>query len=105
MGIRQLLKEELGNSLRMERDYRRELARLPRGSIVWKKIGSRVYFYLAARDKDRVRFKYKGRTMDDAELAKYRKAKRLRVQYRRLLRDLRGQIRFLRKTLHAKQAV
>jgi hypothetical protein len=105
MAIRELLKEELGNSLRMERDYRRELARLPRGSIVRKKIGSRVYFYLAARDKDRVRFKYKGRTMDDSGLAKYREAKRLRVQYRRLLRALRGQIRFLRRTLHAEQAV
>ena len=105
MAIKELLREELGNSRRMERDYQRELAKLPRGCIVKKMIGGRVYFYVAFRDKDRVRFQYRGRKMEDREVAKYRDAKLSRVQYRKLLSDVRQQIKFLRKALRAKQAV
>ena len=105
MAIKELLKEELGNSLRMERDYRRKLAKLPRGSVVKKMIGGRIYFYVAFREKDRVRFLYQGRKMAAKEIAKYREAKQFRVQYRRLLSEVRKQIKFLRKALHAKQAV
>jgi hypothetical protein len=105
MAIKELMQEELGNSLQMERDYKRELAKLLRGSVVEKRIRNRVYFYVAFRDKDRVRFLYKGRAMPAAELAKYAEAKRLRVQYRRLLSDVRRQVKFLRKALRAKQAV
>lgn len=105
MAIKELLKEELGNSIRMERDYRRELAKLPRGSVVKKNIRGHVYFYVAFRVKDRVRFLYKGRKMPDADIAKYSEAKRLRVQYRGLLSDVRRQIKFLRKAVRAKQAV
>ena len=104
MAIKELLKEELGNSLRMERDYRRALAKLPRGCLVKKIIRGRAYYYLAYREKSRVRFFYKGRKMDDREIAKYRDAKRYRAQYRKLLSDLRKQIIFLRKALRAKQA-
>ena len=105
MAIKELLKEELGNSLRMERDYRRALGKLPRGSVVKKIIRGRPYYYLAYREKSRVRFLYKGRKMEERELAKYRDAKRFRAQYRKLLSDVRKQIVFLRKVLRAKQAV
>jgi len=104
MAIKELLKEELGNSLRMERDYRRALGKLPRGSVVKKIIRGRPYYYLAYREKSRVRFLYKGRKMEERELAKYRDAKRFRAQYRKLLSDVRKQIVFLRKVLRAKQA-
>ena len=104
MAIKELLREELGNSVRMERDYRRALASLPRGSLVRKVIHGRAYYYLAFREKGRVRFKYKGR-MDKKAVAKYREAKQARVQYRRLLADVRKQIRFLEKAIRAKQAV
>ena len=103
MAIKELLKEELGNSLRMERDYRRALGKLPRGSVVKKIIRGRPYYYLAYREKSRVRFLYKGRKMEERELAKYRDAKRFRAQYRKLLSDVRKQIIFLRKVLRAKQ--
>jgi hypothetical protein len=105
MAIKELLKEELGNSLRMERDYRRELAALPRGSVVKKMIRGRVYYYVAFREKGRVRFLYKGRKMGEQELARYADAKRLRVQYRGLLSQVRKQVLFLRKALRAKQIV
>ena len=103
MAIKELLKEELSNSLRMERDYRRALSKLPRGSVVKKIIRGRPYYYLAYREKSRVRFLYKGRKMEERELAKYRDAKRFRAQYRKLLSDVRKQIIFLRKVLRAKQ--
>ncbi len=105
MAIKELLKEELANSLRMERDYRRALAKLPRGCVVRKVIRGRVYYYLAYREKSRVRFQYQGRKMGERDLAKYRDAKRFRVQYRKLLSDVRKQVVFLRKALRAKQAV
>lgn len=105
MAIKELLKEELANSLRMERDYARVLAELPRGSLVRKIIGKQAYYYLAYREGPRVRFQYKGRKVGEAEVARYAEAKRLRVQYRKHLSDVRRQIRFLRRALRAKQAV
>lgn len=105
MAIRELLEEELGNSLRMEQNYQRELAKLPRGSLVKKVIGGRAYYYLAAREAGRVQFRYLGRHVDEQELAKYREAKKYRAQYRKLRSDVRNQIKFIRKALRAKQAV
>jgi len=105
MAIKELLQEELGNSLRMARDYERASAKLPRGCLVKKVIGGRVYYYLAGREKDRVRFKYLGRRLDEKKQAEYEEAKRLRAQYRRSLADIRKQVRFLRKALNAKQAI
>jgi len=105
MAIKELLAEELDNSLRMERDYLRRLAELPRGSLVRKMVAGRAYHYLAFREKGRVRFQYLGRNLGKAEEASYRAAMAHRVQYRRLLKDVRAQIRFMRKALRAKQAV
>lgn len=105
MAIKELLKEELGNSLRMERDYRRALAKLPRGCVVKKIVRGRTYYYLAFREKSRVRFLYRGRKIDEQEITKYRDAKRFRAQYRQLLANVRKQIVFLRKALRARQAV
>ena len=45
MAIKELLKEELANSLCMERDYRRALAKLPRGCLVKKIIHRMAYYY------------------------------------------------------------
>jgi hypothetical protein len=89
----------------MERDYRRAVARLPRGCIVRKVIRGREYFYLAYREKDRVRFEYRGRELEEGELGKYEEAKQLRARYRGLLADLRKQIQFLRRMLRDKRAV
>lgn len=105
MAIKELLREELANSLRMERDYRRELAKLQHGSLVKKMIRGRVYYYVAAREKGRVRWRYLGRQVGEKEIAKYHDARKYRAQYRGLLAHVRRQIRFLRKALRGKQAV
>ncbi|MEI8141154.1 MAG: hypothetical protein WCI03_14975 [bacterium] len=105
MAIKELLAEELENSLRMERDYLRKVADLPHGSLVIKIISGRPYYYLASREEGRVRFKYQGRDMSESDVAKYKAAKEYRVKYRKLLKDVRMQIKFMRKALRAKQAV
>ena len=105
MAIKELLAEELENSLRMERDYLRKMADLPHGSLVIKMMGGRPYYYLAFRAEGRVRFKYLGRNMSESDVAKYKAAKEYRVKYRNLLKDVRMQIKFMRKALRTKQAV
>ena len=99
MAIKELLKEELGNSLQMERDYRQAMAKLPRGSLVKKIVRGRAYYYLAYREKSRVRFIYKGRKIEEREIVKYRDAKQFRAQYRKNISSLRKQIKFLRKAM------
>lgn len=102
--IKSVLKEELANSLAMKKSYERELARLPKGSLVKKKIKGHEYYYLQVREKGKVRFIYKGKLSGD-EVAKYRQAGKDRAQYRRLLSELKKQIKFLRTTLRGKESV
>ena len=99
--IKGVLKEELANSEAMKRNYERELAKLPRGSLVVKKIKGHEYGYLIVREKGKVRFLYKGK-VSNAELARYRQAKKDRARYRKLLSELKKQIKFLKGTLRGK---
>ncbi len=47
--IKGVLAEELANSLRMKKNYEKELRQLPRGSLAVRKIKGREYYYLAQR--------------------------------------------------------
>ncbi len=102
--IKGVLKEELENSLRMKGDYERELAKLPKGSLIKKKVKGHEYYYLLLRDKGKVKFIYKGKASDD-EIKKYREAKEYRAKYRKLLSQVKKQIRFLRSALRGKESV
>jgi hypothetical protein len=105
MAIREVLEEELENSLRMEQRYSDELQKLPRGSLVQKVVKGHVYHYLVYRDESgRVRQVYKGRPAPE-EIARYAALKKKRAQYRNLRAKAREQIRFLRRALRAKAAV
>jgi hypothetical protein len=96
--IKSVLQEELGNSRRMERRYVQALRRLGKGSLVKKRIGGHPYYYLAMRDGGRVRFRYLGKL--SPQEARARQAQhRKRGQYRRLLREVKQQIRFLERSL------
>lgn len=85
--IKAVLKEELANSLAMKKDYERELARLPKGSLVKKKIKRHDYYYLVIREKGKVRFAYKGK-LSDKEIERYKQARQYRAEYRRLLSQI-----------------
>ena len=105
MAIREVLEEELENSLRMEQRYSEALNRLPKGSLVQKRIKGHAYYYLVMRDENgQVKQVYKGKVGSE-ELARYAEAKKQRAQYRSLRAKVREQIRFLRRALRAKAAV
>ena len=96
--IKGVLQEELVNSRRMQRRYVQALRRLGKGSLVKKRIGGRAYYYLALREGARVRFRYLGK-LSAQEVQEHQAQHRQRGQYRRLLRDVKEQIRFLERSL------
>jgi len=102
--LKGVLKEELANSLAMKKNYERELAKLPKGSLIKKKIRGHEYFYLVFREDGKVKFLYKGK-VSQAERQKYKNAKELRAKYRKLLSEVKKQIRFLRSALRGKESV
>jgi hypothetical protein len=102
--IKGVLKEELENSLQMKADYERELAKLPKGSLVKKKIKGHEYYYLLLREKGKVKFIYKGKVSKD-EIKKYKEAKEYRAKYRKLLSQVKKQIKFLRSALRGKESI
>jgi hypothetical protein len=102
--IKGVLKEELANSLRMKRSYERELAGLPKGCLVRKTIKGHQYYYLQIRNRGKVKFIYKGK-VSGQEVEKYKQAKQYRAKYRKLLSEVKKQIRFLRSVLRGKEPV
>ncbi|MGH7197883.1 MAG: hypothetical protein ACREH5_03985 [Candidatus Omnitrophota bacterium] len=102
--IKGVLKEELANSLRMQRSYDRELSKLPKGTLVKKLIKGRPYYYFAFREGEKVRFIYKGK-LSSASIEKYKKAAEYRAKYRKLLSRVRKQVKFLRSRLRGKEPV
>jgi hypothetical protein len=102
--IKGVLAEELENSLQMKSDYERELAKLPKGSLIKKIIKGHEYYYLLLRHRGKVKFIYKGKVSGE-EIKKYKEVKEYRAKYRKLLSKAKKQIRFLRSTLRGKESV
>ncbi len=104
MAIKPILREELANSVRMQAAYERELAALPRGSLVQRRIRKRVYWYLVYREGKHVRSIYQ-KNPSPEEIKKYAQAKVRRAQYRGNLSKVKKQIRYLRSVLRGKEPV
>ena len=104
MSIKSVLREELGNSLRMQEQYEEELARLPVGSLSKRIIKGNEYYYLVYREEGKVRSEYRGKSNPE-EIVLYREAKQKRAQYRKELSKVKKQIRFLRGALRGSEAV
>ncbi len=100
--IKGVLKEELENSLRMLKNYRKAFKALPKGSLVRKKIKGQDYDYIVFREKGKVELKYMGQ-LSEKEKAVYINAKKKRLEYRKLISDLKDQVRFLNKALHERK--
>jgi hypothetical protein len=103
--IKNVLREELENSLRMKEQYERELAELPKGSLVARNIKGHVYYYLIMREAGKFKSIYKGKSVPDKEQHKYAEAKRLRAKYRKALSKLKKQIRYLEGALRGKEPI
>jgi hypothetical protein len=99
--IKGVLEEELQNSLRMKKQYENAIKELPKGSLVEKKIRGHKYYYLAIREKSKVKYVYKGK-MPEGDRKKYLEAKIMRAKYRKLLSQINKQIAFLKKVLNEK---
>jgi hypothetical protein len=102
--LRGILKEELNNSIRMKKNYERELSKLPKGSLVRKKIKNYYYYYLEKRDNGKVKFIYKGKPAE-SEIKKYNEARDLRAKYRHSVSVLKKQIIFLERALSGQKAI
>ncbi len=104
MGVlKGVLKEELENSLDMQKRYQEEIAKI-KGCLVRKKIGKRYYYYLVKRQGDKVIFVYKGPISKEAKKA-YAKQRKMLNKYKKLLLQVKGQVKFLRRALRGKEAV
>ncbi len=101
--IKDLLKEELDNSLRLKVDYKEELKKHPGGSMIVKEIKGRNYYYLAYRDAKKVKFIYKGKKVSKDDIGKLKESKNLRVKYKKLIQKLDKRIKYLKKALHGKE--
>ncbi|MBU4312549.1 MAG: hypothetical protein KJ706_07520 [Candidatus Omnitrophica bacterium] len=102
--IKGALKEELENSLRMKKGYEKALKNLPAGCLVEKEIHGHKYYYLVKRFGGKVKYIYKGK-LPKEEVAKYNESKILRAKYRKLLSQVKKQIRFLRSSLRGKESI
>ena len=102
--IKGVLKEELHNSLRMKKEYEQALKNLPQGCLSVKKIRGHKYYYLVRRIDKKVRYIYKGK-ISEGEKKRYLEAKESRAKYRKLLSQVKKQIRFLRSSLRGKEAI
>jgi len=102
--IKGVLLEELKNSLRMKREYEGALRNLPQGCLAVRKIRGHEYCYLVKRVDKKVKYIYKGK-LSEEEKKNYNEAKEMRVKYRKLLSQVKKQIRFLRSSLRGKEAI
>lgn len=102
--IKGALAEELENSLRMKKEYEKALQGLPKGCIAVKKIKGHEYCYLVKRIGKKVKYVYKGK-LSEEEKNKFAETKQIRAKYRKLLSQVKKQIKFLRSALRGKEAI
>lgn len=102
--IKGVLREELGNSQRMKKEYEKALRELPRGVLVSRIVKGHLYYYLVRRIGRKVKYNYKGKISNDVK-AGYEKTKKMRAKYRNLLSQVKKQISFLKRSLRGKEDV
>lgn len=103
--IKSFLKEELHNAELLKKEYKEKLKHLHAGSFIKKQIKDNIYFYLAFREGDKVRFIYKGKKLSKADKEENKKAKMLRLKYKENIRKLDKRIKYIRKVLNGKEDV
>ena len=107
MAIKEALRDELKNSLRILERYEQELNQLPLGSLNRKKINSKHYYYIQHREGDRVFSEYLGSAakIPQDEVDRWNKIKRKRKNYRHSISKLKRQIKFLKGVLRGKEPI
>ncbi len=105
MAIKEILREELENSLRMLKRYEEELSLLPKGSLSKRQIHGNEYYYLVYRDKGKLKSEYQGKKISKEKLQRYQEAKELRAKYRNSISKLKKEIRYLEGVLRGKEEI
>ena len=101
--IKGVLKEELENSRDMLKRYQEEIAKI-KGCLIRKKIGKRYYYYLVKRQGKKIKFIYKGPISEEVKKA-YVKQRKMLSKYRKLLLQVKNQIKFIRRALRGKETI
>ena len=101
--IKGVLKEELENSRDMLKRYQEEITKI-KGCLIRKKIGKRYYYYLVKRQGKKVKFIYKGPISQEVKKA-YVEQRKMLNKYRKLLLQVKNQIKFIRRALRGKETV
>ena len=96
-----ILRQELIRLKETEKSYVREVAKLPRGSLQEKRIKGIHYLYLVSSRNSKVSYRYLGHLSEEA-LEKLKEGIALRKKYQSLLREVRQDIRRIRKILRGK---
>ena len=99
--IKGVLKEELENSCDMQKSYQREIAKI-KGCLIRKKIGKRYYYYLVKRQGKKVKFIYKGPISEEVRKA-YAEQRKMLNKYKKLLLQVKNQIKFIKRALRGKE--
>jgi hypothetical protein len=81
-----VIKEEKERIERNEQIYMKELKQLPKGAVVEKRRGNKIYYYISYRDKGKVKQEYLKLPMEKITELKKKIEKRRRLE--RSLRDL-----------------
>jgi len=103
--IKGVLREELKSSLIMKSRYEKELAKLPLGSLIKKRIRGNNYYYRVARINGKPEFHYLGKKVSEIEIERYQHAREYRAKYRHFLSQVKKQIAYLRSALRGKEEV
>lgn len=86
--VEEILKEELKRLKEAEKSYQKQVEKLPKGSLQYKKIKSRSYPYLAFRKGNKVVYQYVG-ALSKPELASLKVKIKQRHRFQQLLRQVR----------------
>ena len=102
--IKSVLKEELENSVKLEKQYKNAIKNLPIGALMAKERAGRKYYYLQVREGKKINWIYKGK-VSKTEIEKYEKAKKMRKKYRNLLSAVKKQVKYLNGALRGKASI
>ena len=103
--LKEVLREELGNSYRRIAAFKKALQRLPQGSIHEKAVGDNKYYYRVCWDSKAKKnvFEMLSEKPSKKLLAAYEKAKVRRAVFKNQIRILKLQVQFLERSLRARE--
>lgn len=97
-----VLKEELNRLKKLKNHNDREISKLPKGSLIKKKISGNTYYYLNYRNGKKKVFKYVGKLKNEEVINLSKKIERRRKLWRQNI-EIKKNIERLKKVIHEKK--